>query len=81
MLVIDGWLRTRVRIVIRKQWKTGKRRYQALRKLGAPEWMARQSAAFADHYQAVAKTTGVHKIGKEIIARRGLLSCYDYYIS
>lgn len=79
--VIDGWLRTRVRIVIWKQWKTGKRRYQALRKLGAPEWMARQSAAFADHYQAVAKPTGVHKISKEILARRGLLSCYDYYMN
>ena len=81
MQVIDGWLRTRVRIVIWKQWKTRERRYQALRKLGAPEWMAKKSAGFGNHYQAVAKTAGVHKISKEILARRGLLSCYDYYMN
>ncbi len=79
--VIDERLRTRMRIVIWKQWKTGENRYWGLRKLGAPEWMARQSAGFGDHYQAVAKTTGLHLINKEILAKRGLLSCLDYYLS
>lgn len=51
-----------------------------LRKLGAPEWMARQSAGFGDHYQAVAKTTGLHLISKGILAKRGLLNCLDYYL-
>ena len=78
---IDERLRTRMRIVIWKQWKTGENRYWGLRKLGAPEWMARQSAGFGDHYQAVAKTTGLHLINKEILAKRGLLSCLDYYLS
>ena len=78
---IDERLRTRMRIVIWKQWKTGEKRQWGLRKLGAPEWMARQSAGFGDHYQAVAKTTGLHLINKEILARRGLLSCLDYYLS
>lgn len=78
---IDERLRTRMRIVIWKQWKTGEKRHWGLRKLGAPEWMARQSAGFGDHYQAVAKTTGLHLINKEILARRGLLSCLDYYLS
>jgi len=36
-----------------------------LRKLGAPEWMARQSTGFGDHYQAVAKTRGLHYINKK----------------
>lgn len=81
MEVIDGRLRTRLRIVIWKQWKTGEKRYWGLRKLGAPEWMAKQSAGFGDHYQAVAKTTGLHKISKEILARRGLVSCLDYYLA
>ena len=36
------------------------------------EWMARQSVAFGDHYQAVAKTTGLRRITKEILAKRGL---------
>ena len=78
---IDERLRTRMRIVIWKQWKTGEKRYWGLRKLGAPEWMARQSAGFGNHYQAVAKTTGLHLINKEILAKRGLLSCLDYYLS
>ena len=78
---IDAHLRTRMRIVIWKQWKTGQKRYWGLRKLGALEWMARQSVGFADHYQAVAKTTGLHHISKEILARRGLQSCTDYYLN
>ena len=77
---IDEHLRTRMRIVIWKQWKKSEKRYWGLRKLGAPEWMAKQSVGFGDHYQAVAKTTGLHLISKEILARRGLLSCVDYYL-
>ncbi len=78
---IDGHLRTRIRIVIWKQWKKSSKRYWGLRKLGAPEWMAKQSVGFGDHYQAVAKTTGLHLINKEILAKRGLLSCLDYYLN
>lgn len=77
---IDEHLRTRMRIVIWKQWKKGSKRMWGLRKLGAPEWMARQSAGFGNHYQAVVKTTGLHLISKEILAKRGLLSCLDYYL-
>lgn len=78
---IDEHLRTRMRIVIWKQWKTSQKRYWGLRKLGAPEWMAKQSTGFADHYQAVAKTTGLHLISKEILIKRGLVSCLDYYLN
>lgn len=78
---IDEHLRTRMRIVIWKQWKKSPKRYWGLRRLGAPEWMARQSVGFGDHYQAVAKTTGLHLISKEILAKRGLLSCLDYYLN
>lgn len=78
---IDEHLRTRMRIVIWKQWKKSPKRYWGLRRIGAPEWMARQSVGFGDHYQAVAKTTGLHLISKEILAKRGLLSCLDYYLN
>ena len=78
---IDQHLRTRMRIVIWKQWKKSAKRYWGLRKLGAPEWMAKQSVGFGNHYQAVAKTTGLHLISKEILAKRGLLSCLDYYLN
>ncbi len=81
LIRIDGHLRTRMRIVIWKQWKTSKKRYWGLRKLGVPEWMAKQSVGFADHYQAVAKTTGLRKISKEILAKRGLISCVEYYLN
>jgi group II intron reverse transcriptase/maturase len=77
---IDEHLRTRMRIVIWKQWKKSEKRYWGLRKLGVPERMAKQSVGFGDHYQAVAKTTGLRLISKEILARRGLLSCVDYYL-
>ena len=78
---IDEHLRARMRIVIWKQWKTGEKRYWGLRKLGASTWMAKQSAGFGDHYQAAVKTTGLHLISKEILAKRGLLSCVDYYLN
>ena len=78
---IDEHLRTRMRIVIWKQWKTGEKRYWGLRKLGAPKWMAQQSAGFGGHYQAVAKTAGLRLINKEILAKRGLLSCVDFYLN
>ena len=78
---IDKHLRNRMRVVIWKQWKTSQKRYWGLRKLGVPEWMAKQSVGFRDHYQAVVKTTGLHMISKEILAKRGLLSCVDYYLN
>lgn len=81
LIRIDGHLRTRMRIVIWKQWRTSQKRYWGLRKLGAPEWMAKQSVGFIDHYQAVAKTTGLRKISKEILAKRGLISCVEYYLN
>ena len=31
--------------------------------------------------QAVAKTTGLHRITEEILAKRGLISCVDYYLN
>ena len=81
MTKIDKHLRNRMRIVIWKQWKTSKKRMWGLRKLGVPEWMARQSVGFTDHYQAVAKTAGLRRITKEILAKRGLISCLDYYLN
>ena len=78
---IDGWLRTRMRIIIWKQWKVSEKRMWGLRKLGVPEWMARKTVAFKDHYQAVAKMPGLRRITKEILAKRGLISCVDYYLN
>lgn len=81
MARIDERLRTRMRIVIWKQWKTNQKRLWGLKKLGVPEWLAIKSVGFHDHYQAVAKTGGLRRITKEILARRGLVSCVDYYLN
>lgn len=78
---IDEHLRARMRIVIWKQWKTSQKRFWGLRKLGVPEGIAKKSIAFGDHYQAAAKTIGLRFISKEILAKRGLLSCLDYYLN
>lgn len=43
-------------------WETRQKRYWGLRKLGTSEWVAKKSVAFGDHYQAVAKITGLHFI-------------------
>lgn len=78
---IDERLRTRMRIVIWKQWKTRQKRLWGLLKLGVPEWLAKKSVGFHDHYQAVAKTGGLRRITKQVLARRGLISCADYYLN
>ena len=77
----DEHLRTRMRIVIWKQWKTSQKRQWGLRKLGVDERLVKQAVAYSDHYQAVAKTTGLHHISKQILAKRGLVSCLDYYLN
>ena len=81
MIRIDERLRTRMRIVIWKQWKTRQKRLWGLRKLGVPEWLANKTVVFYDHYQAAAKTGGLRRITKETLARRGLISCVDYYLN
>ena len=79
---IDGRLRTRMRIVIWKQWKTREKRLWGLRKLKVDEEYTMQSVGCADHYQVAAKTYGLRfGITKEILTKRGLLSCLDYYLN
>ena len=75
----DSHLRTRIRVTIWKQWKTKTRRKWGLLKLGTPDWLASKLSIWGDHYQFVA-TKGIQKIiSKEILAKRGLISCLDYY--
>ena len=77
---IDEHLRTMLRKVIWKQWKTPKKRAWGLRKLGVDNDIAKLTAYCGDRYEWVArKTCVVRAISKEILARRGLVSCLDYY--
>lgn len=47
---LDSWIRHRLRQVQLKQWMRGKTTYRALRRLGAPEDLARQVAANTRHW-------------------------------
>ena len=78
---IDAHLRTRLRVIIWKQWKVPKKRQWGLQKLGIGKDMARLTAYCGDHYQwIVTKTCVVRAISKEKLSQAGLVSCYDYYL-
>lgn len=78
---IDAHLRTRLRVVIWKQWKVPGKRQWGLQKLGIVKDLAKQTSYMGDHYQWIAtKTCVVRAISKEKLSQAGLVSCYDYYI-
>ena len=48
---IDERLRTRLRVIIWKQWKKKSRRLSDLLKLGIPKWIADKVSGWGGHYQ------------------------------
>ena len=77
---IDAHLRTRLRVIIWKQWKVPKKRQWRLQKLGVNKDLARQTAYSGDRYQWVVQKTCVSRaISKDVLAKAGLISCLDYY--
>lgn len=80
MTEIDAHLRTRLRVIIWKQWKVPSKRQWGLQKLGIGKDLARQTAYNGDrYYWVVTKTCVVRAISKDVLARAGLISCLDYY--
>ena len=78
---IDGHLRTMLRKVIWKQWKTPQRRAWGLRKLGIEPELAKCTSYCGDRYEWVVRRTCVSRaISKDVLTRRGLVSCLDYYL-
>ena len=78
---IDEHLRTMLRKVIWKQWKTPQKRAWGLRKLGIDNDLAKLTSYCGDRYEWVVRKTCVARIiSKEILTRRGLVSCLDYYL-
>ncbi len=78
---IDAHLRTRLRVIIWKQWKVPSKRQWGLEKLGIGKDLARQTSYMGDRYQWIAtKTCVVRAISKEKLKKAGLISCYDYYM-
>ena len=80
MAEIDAHLRTMVRKVIWKQWKTPRKRAWGLRKLGIGRDLAKITSYCGGRYEwVVRRTCVVRAISKEILLRRGLVSVLDYY--
>ncbi|AXQ77979.1 group II intron reverse transcriptase/maturase [Streptococcus chenjunshii] len=78
---IDERLRTRVRVIIWKQWKKKTRRLWGLLKLGVPKWIADKVSGWGDHYQLAAQKSVLKRaISKQVLVKRGLISCLDYYL-
>lgn len=77
---IDEHLRTRIRVIIWKQWKKASRREKALLKLGVKPDIAHNLANTSKGYQLVAKTDWLKfAINIERLRKRGLTFLSDQY--
>ena len=77
---IDKHLRTRVRIIIWKQWKKPQRKEKALKQLGVKPDIAYNLAYTSKGYQLVAKTDWLKfAINNDRLRKRGLIFLSDQY--
>ena len=75
---IDSRLRTRIRVIIWKQWKVPKKRYESLRRLGASPRSAR--IAYNKGYQVVCTSPIIHAaLNNQRLEHRGLVSLSSHY--
>lgn len=77
---IDEHLRTRIRVIIWKQWKKASRKEKALMQLGVRPDIAHNLANTSKGYQLVAKTDWMKfAINIERLRKRGLIFLSDQY--
>jgi len=77
---IDEHLRTRIRIVIWKQWKKTKRKEKALIQLGVKPELAYSIENTRKGYQLICKTDWMEfAINIESLRKRGLVFLLDQY--
>lgn len=77
---IDSHLRTRIRMIIWKQWKIPSNRQWGLQKLGINKDLARLTSYGGNrYYWLVTKTCVSRAISKKILGKFGLISLVDYY--
>ena len=80
LIDIDKHLRTRIRVIIWKQWKKIMRRYKALRQLGVEHEIAFACANTRKGYYQICKTTYIQfAINIERLRKRGLIFLLDQY--
>ena len=77
---IDEHLRTRLRVIIWKQWKIPKRRIKALIQLGVEAQLAKTISYTRKGYQLICKTDWLKfAINNERLRKRGLVFLLDQY--
>jgi len=77
---IDSKLRKRIRVIVWKQWKVFRKRYESLRKLGATHRNARRTAGCRKGYQYVCNSATIHAtITNKRLEARGLTSLSNLY--
>jgi len=77
---IDAKLRKRIRVIIWKQWKKTRKRYDSLRKLGVTHRNAYVTANCRKGYQYVCGTATIHAaITNKRLEQRGLTSLSNLY--
>ena len=77
---IDEHLRTRIRVIIWKQWKKTTKRQKSLEQLGVKTELAHNIACSRKGYQLICKTDWLKfAINKERLRKRGLVFLLDQY--
>ena len=77
---IDEHLRTRIRVIIWKQWKKSKHRRECLIKLGVSSVIAKKYAYAGNRYWKMSHTPIIDKaISNKRLAQRGLICPIDQY--
>ena len=80
IIEIDKHLRTRIRVIIWKQWKKITKRYKSLRQLGVSHEIAFACANTRKGYYQICKTTYIQfAINIERLRKRGLVFLLDQY--
>lgn len=81
MVKLDGFLRTRLRMCIWKQWKRPKTRVKRLRQCGLPEWQCKAYGNTRKGYARVARSGFMTQaIPKKTFDKANLVSLLDYYL-
>lgn len=76
---IDGYLRTRLRMCIWKQWKLPRNRVKQLRKCGLPKWEAKAYGNTRKACMRCASSFLRQALPKAIFDKANLVSLLDYY--
>ena len=78
---MDEHLRTRIRVIIWKQWKNCKHRHECLLKLGISKEKAKRTAYSRASYWHNSMSTVLHvAISNERLKRKGLIFPLDHYL-